>query len=118
MGRSFTTNPDDEKIAHGYKVFNNGRMSEDSLPLLEGGNAFDGSGSLTSCVNDMIIWCKVLMQAMRTESSINDKYEEACPPSVAIGSSHGLTRDAVLKVLRTATHLNFLWPRTRAKPTA
>ena len=70
MNRYLTTNPNDENVAHGYKVFNDGRMSEDGLPLLKGGDAFDGSGSLRSCVNDMIIWCKVLIQATRTEPSI------------------------------------------------
>ena len=102
MDRSFTSNPDDENVAHGYKVFNDGRMSEDGLPLLKGGDAFGASGSLRSCVNDMITWCKVLIQAMRAEPSMNDNFEEAGPPSVAIESSLGLTRDSVLKALRTA----------------
>ena len=106
MDRSFTTNPDDENIAHGYKVFNDGRMSEDDLPLLKGGDAFNDSGSLRSCVNDMITWCKVLIQAMRYQPSINDNSEAACPPSlasVAMESSHGLAKHSVLKALRTAT---------------
>ena len=102
MDRSFTTNPADENIAHAYKVFNDARIREDGLPLLKGGDAFDGSGSLRSSVNDMITWCKVLIQAMRTEPSMNDDCKEACPPSVAIESSHGLTTDSVLKALRTA----------------
>lgn len=68
--RSSTTNPDDENIAHGYKVFNDERMIEDGLPLLKGGDAFDGSGSLRSCVHDMTTECKVLIQAMRTEASV------------------------------------------------
>ncbi len=85
MDRSFTTNPDDENIARGYKVFNDGRMSEDGLPLLKAGDAFDGSGSLRSCVNDMITWCKVLIQAMRTQPSKGDNSEAACPPNVASG---------------------------------
>ena len=110
MDRSFTTNTDDENIAHVYKVFNNGRMIEDSLLLLEGGDAFDGSGSLRSCVHDMITWCKVLIEAMRTEPSINDNSEAAYPPSVtsvAIESSHGLTKDSILKTLRTTTQPHF-----------
>ena len=105
MHRSFTTNPDDENFAHGYKVFNDGRMSEDGLPLLQGGDAFDGSGSLRSCVNDMITWCKVLIQAMRNQPSIDDNSERICSPGVASGmieSSHGLTTHSVLRALRTA----------------
>ena len=110
MDRSFTTNPDDENIAHGYKVFNDGRMTEDSLPLLKGGDAFDGSGSLRSCVHDMITWCKVLIQAMGTEPSTNKDFQAARPPRVAtttIESSHSLTKDSILKALRTATQPHF-----------
>ena len=107
MTRSFTTNLDVKHIAHGYKVFNDGRLSEDDLPLLKGGDAFEGSGSLTSCVNDMIIWCKVLIQAMRAEPSINDKFEEACPPSVATESFHGVAKQSVLNAIRTATQSQF-----------
>ena len=107
MNWSFITNPDDGKIAHAYQVFNDGRMSEDGLPLLKGEDAFGGSDSLKSCVNDIIIRCKVLIQAMRAEPSMNDIFEEACPPSVTIGSSHGLTKDSILKALRTATQPQF-----------
>ena len=57
-------------------------MSKDGLPLLEGGDAFDGSSCLRSCVNDMIDWCEMVTQAMRTEPSINDQFE-ARSPSVA-----------------------------------
>lgn len=108
--RSFTTNPNDENIARGYKVSNDGRMSEDGLPLLKGGDAFDGSGSLRSCVNDMVTWCKVLIQTMRTEPSTKNHPKAACPPtgtSVAIGSSHGLVKDSILKALQTATQPHF-----------
>ena len=110
MDRSFTTNPDDENIAHDYKVFNDGRISEDDLPLLQDGDAFDGSGSPRSCVNDMIIWCKVLIQSMRTQPSINNDTEAACPPSVAsvaIEPYCGLPKHSVLKALRTATQPQF-----------
>ena len=110
MDRSFTTNPDDENIAHGYKVFNDGRMSEGGLPLLKGGDAFDSSGSLRSCVNDMITWCKVLIQAVRTQPLINNNSEAACPPSVgsvAIESSYGLAKHSILKALRTASQPQF-----------
>ena len=110
MDQSFTTNPDDENIAHGYKVFNDGRMTEDSLRLLKGGDAFDGSGSLRSCVHDMITWCNVLIQAMRTEASTNKDFQAARPPRVAITtieSSCSLTNDSILKALRTATQPHF-----------
>ena len=110
MDWSFTANPDDEDFAHGYKVFNDGRMSEDSLPLLEGGDAFDGSGSLRSCVNDMNSWCKVFIQAMRTQPSINHDSEAARSPSdasIAIESSPSLTKNHILKALRTATQPHF-----------
>ena len=105
MHRSFTTNPDDENLAHGYKVFNDGRMSEDGLPLLQGGDEFDGSGSFRSCVNDMITWCKVPIQAIRTQPLLDDNSERICSPGLASGmieSSHGLTTHSVLKALRTA----------------
>ena len=85
-------------------------MSEDGLPLLEGGDAFDGSSSLRSCVNDMINWCGMVTQAMRTEPSINDQFEVARSPSVASAateSSHGLTKGSILKALRTASQPQF-----------
>ena len=110
MDRSFTTNPNDENIARGYKVSNDERMSEDGLPLLKGGDAFDGSGSLRSCVNDMITWCKVLIHAMRTEPSTNDPPKATCTPtgtSVAMGSSHDLAKDSILKSLQMATQPHF-----------
>ena len=110
MDRFFTTNPDDENSAHGYNVLNDGHTNEEGLPLLKGGDAFDGSGSLSSCVNDMITWCKVLLQAMRTEPSINDDPEAACPSSVAsvaIDSSHGLAKESIIKALQTATQPHF-----------
>ena len=61
-------------------------------------------------VNDMITWCKVLIQAMRTQPSIGDTSEAAGPPnvaSIAIEPSHGLAKDSVLKALRTATQPQF-----------
>ena len=110
MDRSFTTNANDENFAHGYKVFNDGRMNEDGLPLLEGGDAFDGSGSLRSCVNDMITWCKVLIKAMRMQPSINDNSEAVrslSVASIAIELSPSLTKNNILKALRTATQPHF-----------
>ena len=110
MDWSFTTNPDDGNIALAYKAFNNGRMSQDGLPLLKGGDAFDGSGSLRSCVHDMIIWCKVLIPAIRTEPSTNDNSKAACQssvPSVTIESSQDSATESILKALRTITQPHF-----------
>ena len=110
MDRSFTNNPDDENIAHGYKVFNDGRMTEDCLLLLNGGDAFDSSGSLRSCVHDMITWCKVLIEAMRTQPSMNDNAQASAAPTVdpvAIEASHSFTNDNILKALRTTTEPHF-----------
>ena len=110
MDRSFTTNRDEENIVHGYKVLNDGHTSEEGLPLLKDGDAFDGTGTLRSCVHDMIIWWKVLIQPMRTEPSINENFEASSPSivaSVAIKSSHALAKDSILKALRTATQPQF-----------
>lgn len=114
MDRSFTTKSDDQNIAHGYKFFNDGRMSEDGLPLLQGGDAFDGSGSLRSCVNDRITWCKVLIQAMRAQPSMNDNFEGACLPSDLTAWQNIVFS----KPCGQLPSLNFLLPRTREKPTA
>lgn len=67
MDRCFTANPEDGNRAFAYTVFDDGRLSEIGLPSLQGGDAFDGSGSLRSCVNDVVTWCKVLIEALKLQ---------------------------------------------------
>ena len=44
----------DKNIAKAYIVLGDGRSIEGTLPSLQGGDAFDGSGAMRSCVRDML----------------------------------------------------------------
>ena len=44
----------DNNIAKAYIVLSDGRSIDGTLPSLQGGDAFDGSGAIRSCVRDML----------------------------------------------------------------
>ncbi|KAF3903738.1 Beta-lactamase [Arthrobotrys entomopaga] len=68
LTRTSTTYPQDDNHARPYKVYANGTKDEVHLPDLNDGVAFDGSGSIRSCVNDLLIWCKALIDASNLHS--------------------------------------------------
>lgn len=77
----------DDNIARAYTVFSDGNSVERALPSLQGGDAFDGSGSIRSCVEDMLVWSKTLIEASKIP--------------VLSGSSEKLDRRNLLKAMRS-----------------
>lgn len=65
MNRTFTSAPVDENQALPYLVFDNKEPIAVDLPSLDDGVAFDSSGAIRSCVDDLLLWSSKLMQAWR-----------------------------------------------------
>ncbi|RTE84066.1 hypothetical protein BHE90_001341 [Fusarium euwallaceae] len=65
MTRTYTDASFDDNHALPYLVFDNKDPTPVSLPGLDNGVAFDSSGSVRSCVDDLLIWSRALMKAWR-----------------------------------------------------
>lgn len=106
MHRTFTRNTDDENAARAYVVFNDGSVGDGDLPQLQDGDAFDGSGSLRSCVNDMFIWYKTIIEASKMPVPIEGEGFEAMSlrtgAPAAQGSPETLKKSSVHTALQTA----------------
>lgn len=77
MKRTFCFNPDgDDNYAKPYLVYGNGKFEAVPFPTLVSGLVFDSSGSIRSCVRDILTWTKALMVAWkvsRSDSSNKDR---------------------------------------------
>ncbi|RSL74654.1 hypothetical protein CEP53_000098 [Fusarium sp. AF-6] len=67
MKRTYTTSNVDENHALPYLVFDDKDPKAVDLPSLDDGVAFDSSGAIRSCVNDLLLWSRALMRAWRAE---------------------------------------------------
>ncbi|KAL2672317.1 hypothetical protein Neosp_013021 [[Neocosmospora] mangrovei] len=65
MKRTYTDASFDDNHALPYLVFEDKEPMSVSLPSLDDGVAFDSSGSVRSCVEDLLIWSRALMKARR-----------------------------------------------------
>ncbi|KAL9609451.1 MAG: hypothetical protein Q9167_005780 [Letrouitia subvulpina] len=79
LARTCTRNSDNDNHARAYMVLSDDTLVEATLPSLRGGDAFDGSGSLRSCVSDMLIWCKSLLAASDLPMTIQGSDFEIVP---------------------------------------
>jgi CubicO group peptidase (beta-lactamase class C family) len=86
-------------IARAYTVFSDGSSVERPLPSLQGGDAFDASGSIRSCVKDMLIWCKTLIFASKIPAHTKEEAIEVVP-AVLFESTEPLSRHNLLKAMR------------------
>lgn len=66
MRRTHTDASFDDNHALPYLVFDDKEPMAVSLPSLDNGVAFDSSGSVRSCVDDLLLWSRALMKAWRT----------------------------------------------------
>ncbi|KAI8711523.1 hypothetical protein NCS52_01416100 [Fusarium sp. LHS14.1] len=66
MKRTYTDASFDGNHALPYLVFDDKEPMSVSLPSLDDGVAFDSSGSVRSCVEDLLLWSRALMKAWRT----------------------------------------------------
>ncbi|KAM6511332.1 Hypothetical protein NCS54_01396500 [Fusarium falciforme] len=66
MNRTFTSASVDKNHALPYLVFDDKDPMAVDLPSLDDGVAFDSSGAIRSCVDDLLLWSSKLMQAWRT----------------------------------------------------
>lgn len=69
MKRTYTNSSFDKNHALPYLVFDGKEPKAVKLPSLDDGVAFDSSGAIRSCVDDLLLWSKALMQAWRAEPS-------------------------------------------------
>ncbi|KAM5348631.1 hypothetical protein ACJ41O_008455 [Fusarium nematophilum] len=65
MKRTYTDAPIDDNHALPYLVFEAKVPKAVDLPRLDDGVAFDSSGAVRSCVDDLLLWSRALMQAWR-----------------------------------------------------
>lgn len=78
MNRTYTSRPyANANFAHAYTIMSNGTAVEQDTPSLQGGDAFDGYGSIRSCVKDMMTWCKAMIEASRAAFPAAEKGSEA-----------------------------------------
>ncbi|KAI5456153.1 beta-lactamase/transpeptidase-like protein [Mariannaea sp. PMI_226] len=69
MKRTYMDPPNDGNHALPYLVFDKKLPKPVGLPRLNNGMAFDSSGSVRSCVDDLLLWSIALMQAWRHAKS-------------------------------------------------
>ncbi|KAI9846970.1 MAG: hypothetical protein M1837_003326 [Sclerophora amabilis] len=81
MKRSYTCNPVDENVAKAYIVYDDNSFNQVALPALWDGEAFDSSGCVRSCVNDLLIWAAALMYAWRASTNTKEEYAVSQPLS-------------------------------------
>ena len=82
LSRTYIYPPDDDNVARGYTIFGNGSAADRLLPSLKAGDAFDGSGSIRSCVKDMLTWCQTLIAASQIAAPIEEDDFEVVSPTV------------------------------------
>lgn len=63
LERSYVGFPVDDNYARGYVSLEDGSHEPAQIPTLVDGDAFDGSGSIRSCVKDLLTWTKHLIAA-------------------------------------------------------
>ncbi|KAI5457332.1 beta-lactamase/transpeptidase-like protein [Mariannaea sp. PMI_226] len=74
MKRTYTDLPTDGNHALPYLVFDDKPSKSVGLPRLNNGIAFDSSGSVRSCVDDLLLWSKALMQSWRQANPSRHHY--------------------------------------------
>ena len=100
MNQTYTSQPyTDNNYAHAYTTLSDGNAVEQNLPALKAGDVFDGSGSVRSCVEDLTIWCKALIEASKAALPAAEESSEAT--SSALPDLPGqLARSTLLEVRR------------------
>ena len=81
LSRTRTGPSVDKNMAKAYIVLSDGRSIECALPSLRGGDAFDGSGAIRSCLRDMLEWSKALIEANSLLIPTKENSSEIVPPS-------------------------------------
>ncbi|MCJ1459423.1 hypothetical protein MMC28_009801 [Mycoblastus sanguinarius] len=107
LQRTFTNHPaDDNNFARRYVIFGHGDLEEVVSPSLEGGDALEGSGSMRTCVADMLKWCKILFLAPKiTDSTWEDGSQPLYPFTPAKPDT--LTKERLLRAARTIQQPGF-----------
>ena len=82
LSRTLTSPIQDDNIAKAYTVLSDGSYTECTQPQLQGGDAFDGSGAMRSCVKDLLQWSKALMVAHRLPAPIVEQDSEVVLPTL------------------------------------
>ena len=100
MNQTYTSQPyTDNNYAHAYTTLSDGNAVEQNLPTLKGGEAFDGSGSVRSCVKDLTIWCKALIEASKAALPAVEESSEAAFSALPDLPGH-LARNTLLEARR------------------
>ncbi|KAJ5609032.1 hypothetical protein N7528_009599 [Penicillium herquei] len=77
MKRTSCSNPEgDDNYARPYLVYGEGRFEAVSLPTLVDEGAFDSSGSVRSCVRDVLLWTEALMAAWNASHLVASSRED------------------------------------------
>ena len=75
---TYTSQPyGDANFAHAFTILSDGTAVEQDTPSLQGGDAFDGSGSTRSCGKDMVTWCKAMIEVSRAAFPAAEEGSEA-----------------------------------------
>ncbi|CAO2647168.1 Nn.00g080900.m01.CDS01 [Neocucurbitaria sp. VM-36] len=70
MTRTFASAQDvDDNYARSYTMVDDGSMHAASRPCVNAGSPFEGSGSLRSCVRDLLKWAAFLVEAAQSEET-------------------------------------------------
>ncbi|KAF2175357.1 beta-lactamase/transpeptidase-like protein [Zopfia rhizophila CBS 207.26] len=74
MGRTFASaNELDDNYARSYTMLDSRSIHPNHLPCLDAGMPFEGSGSLRSCVRDLLKWAVFIICAARSDGVQNQK---------------------------------------------
>ena len=100
MNQTYTSQPyTDNNYAHAYTTLSDGNAVEQKLATLKGGDAFNGSGRVRSCVKDLTVWCKALIEA--SKAALPAAEESSGATSSALPDLPGqLARNTLLEARR------------------
>ena len=106
LSRTRTSPSVGQNIAKAYFILSGHRLIECALPSIQGGDAFDGSGSIQSCVRDMLEWSKALIKANSLPIPIKEDGFEIIRPFDP-ESLERWNRHDLLRALRTIPQPRF-----------
>jgi CubicO group peptidase (beta-lactamase class C family) len=88
----------DENFAKAYMTFSDGTREERKIPTLTAGDAFEASGSIRSCVTDMLTWMQTLMTAHANDPNLSTSWTDRLRYMITGQFLRSSGEDAVLQV--------------------